>query len=180
MTDQRSPNPTAPEHPAATGGQDADPGGASQRRTRRPAAPPSGERAASQGLALKIVRAGFFILFMTVTLLAVLNVDNIQSGAGSPLTENYALTIIAAVVIGALIVAVDVFTPRKRVATLFAIFFAIIGGLVVTGALGLVVDLLARLWEFNRAESVVATIKVLAGICVCYLAIAVVLQTQDD
>lgn len=180
MTDQRSTNPTKPDDHSAEGGRSGDPGAGDQRRTRRAAPPASGERSATQSLALKIVRAGFFILFITVTLLAVLNVDNIQSGAGSPLTENYALTIIAAVIIGALIVAVDVFTPRKRVATLFAVFFAIIGGLVVTGALGLVVDLLARLWEFNRAESVVATIKVLAGICVCYLAIAVVLQTQDD
>ena len=179
MTHQRSSIPPATD-PTPAGGRSGDRTDRAQRRTRRAAPPPSGERSSTQSLALKIVRAGFFILFITVTLLAVLNVDNIQSGAGSPLTENYALTIFAAVVIGALIVAVDVFTPRKRVATLFAVFFAIIGGLVVTGALGLVVDLLARLWEFNRAESVVATIKVLAGICVCYLAIAVVLQTQDD
>lgn len=129
---------------------------------------------------LKLVRASFFILFITVTILSVINVDNIKTGDGSPLTENYALTIIAAVVVGALIVAIDIFTPRKKVAILFAVFFALMGGLMVAGAMGLIVDLLARLYEFRQAESAVATLKVLVGICVCYLAIAIVLQTQDD
>lgn len=134
----------------------------------------------AHSLLLKVVRASFFILFMTVTLLAVINVDHVGEQGASLLTENYGVTIFSALGIGAIIVVADILTPRKKVSTLFAVFFALMGAMIVTGAVGLIIDLLAQFYEFQRASNVVATLKVLIGICTCYLAIVTVLQTKDD
>jgi uncharacterized protein YacL len=127
---------------------------------------------------LSIVRIAFFALFATVTLLTIIRVD-----PGSPrqvqVTLSWYITITVAAAIAALVVAVDVFTPTKKISTLFSVFFGLLGATLATAAIGFVIDLLAASYEI-KAPELIGTTKVLVGIALAYLAISVVLQTQDD
>jgi uncharacterized protein YacL len=127
---------------------------------------------------LSIVRITFFALFATVTLLTIIRVD-----PGSPrqvqVTLSWYITIGVAAAIAALVVAVDVFTPTKKISTLFSVFFGLLGATLATAAIGFVIDLLAASYEI-KAPELIGTTKVLVGIALAYLAISVVLQTQDD
>jgi uncharacterized protein YacL len=80
---------------------------------------------------------------------------------------------------------IDVFTTRKKIGTLFSVFFGLMAAMLATYAIGAVLDLLANIWTSDlrpggAVTGVIATAKVLIGIGLAYLCITTVLQTQDD
>ncbi|MBL9030332.1 MAG: hypothetical protein JNM80_01315 [Phycisphaerae bacterium] len=142
--------------------------------------------AAQRQTLLRIVRLTCVVLFVTVTILAVLDIDP-GTGAGSVLIGGLALklgwdaVLILAAALAAGIVIVDVLTTRRKIGTLVTIFVGLLVALLGTYALGRVLDLLVDLYDIPKgATGLIPTIKVLLGIGLAYLSITTVLTTQDD
>lgn len=74
----------------------------------------------------------------------------------------------------------DIFTPKKKLRALAGVFFGLLVGLVISGALAPLVDVIVDSYKFNLLEEAVAAIKWMLGICICYLVISVVMRTKDD
>jgi len=130
------------------------------------------------------VRMTFFVLLLTVTLLNVISVSERAGGSGAGqagwLAERWYIPLSAALALFVVFLAVDLLTPRKKIATLSAVVFGLMAGMLATIAFGFVIDLVAESWDFAEPKEIVGTIKVLVGVSLCYLGISTVLQTQDD
>ncbi|MFM9995906.1 MAG: PIN/TRAM domain-containing protein [Phycisphaerales bacterium] len=136
------------------------------------------EAAARQrAILLRIVRAGFFVLIVTVAILY-----SAQTTHETQITWWVPVAIAAVFVVVALLV--DLSTPNKKISTISGVFLGVLGGMLATLALGVVMDLLLQVWMDPASYLVLAKffllLKVLVGITLCYLGITTVLQTQDD
>ncbi len=127
---------------------------------------------------LSLTRILFLALFATVTLLTIIKFD-VGSQRSLELTISWHITLAVAAVIASIVVLADVFTPTKKISTLFSIFFGLLGAVLATIAVGFVIDLIATSYDIKALELIGST-KVLIGIALAYLAISIVLQTQDD
>jgi uncharacterized protein YacL len=154
--------------------------------TQRPPTTQQGIAAAEeknrQRTVLAILRSAFFVLAVTVTLLNIIDVSNNPNTGQEEvaLATHWYLPLSAAIILFALFVAVDVLTPRKKIATLTGIAIGLIAGMVVTFAFAFVVDLIAQTWDLGDSPRIVGTVKILIGISLAYLGITTVLQTQED
>jgi uncharacterized protein YacL len=129
---------------------------------------------------LQIVRISFLVLFGTVALLSILSVTPASAEGDINLALEWGKFLMVAAVVGFSVVLIDVYTPHKKVGTLFAIFTGLLAAMLATFAVGSVIDLLARIYGFEAEKGLVSTSKVLAGIGLAYLSISTVIQTQDD
>lgn len=133
---------------------------------------------------LRVVRLSFFVLMLTFSFLALLQVRETNS-----ITQSLAITwwvpVLFAIALFVIALAIDIATPKKKLSTIAGVFFGVLGGMVATIALGFLVDLLLESWVANpdaieTLKPIVNSIKILLGIALCYLGISTVLQTQDD
>jgi uncharacterized protein YacL len=121
---------------------------------------------------------------MTVTILYILNINDGstlsgESALGLNLVGGWHIPLTAGILMTLLVLAIDMLTPRKKIATISGVFFGLLVGLIATFAINFIIDLLVQTYEI-KAPNLVSAIKVLCGICLCYLGMSVVLQTQDD
>ncbi|MBL8962457.1 MAG: hypothetical protein KF787_12385 [Phycisphaeraceae bacterium] len=123
-------------------------------------------------LVLRAVRISFLVVLLSVALLRV-----ILSG-DEALTRLWYLTFGLAVAMAALFIAIDILTPTKKIATMVTVAVGLLVGVVSTIVVSLVIDLVAETYTIDR--TFVTMFKILLGICLCYLGVTVVLQTQDD
>lgn len=154
--------------------------------------PPRGDRSLSpieaaerqRALLLRVVRLSFFVLTLTFSFLALLQVRETNQ-----MTQSLAITwwvpVLFALALFVIALAIDIATPKKKLSTIAGVFFGVLGGMVATIALGFLVDLLLESWVANpdaidTLKPIVNSIKILLGIALCYLGISTVLQTQDD
>jgi uncharacterized protein YacL len=128
---------------------------------------------------LRIVRISFVVLLFTVTLLNILSIPPAASPSEKARVSYWPLTLGVALVLAGIVIVVDVFTPRKKISTLFSIFFGLLGAMLVSLAMGVIIDLLATSYDI-KDQNLIALVKVLLGIALAYLGITTVLQTQDD
>jgi len=77
------------------------------------------------------------------------------------------------------VIAIDVLTPEKKIATVSGVFFGIVAGVVAAVALSFLLDRVAEVYEISGTR-IISTIKILIGIATVYLAVSIVLQTQDQ
>lgn len=83
-----------------------------------------------------------------------------------------------------IVIALDIFVPRKSLTAISGLFFGLIVGMVVAYGLSLIIDLVTAtnvqgdLTESQR--SVYNAVKLAIGVICCYLAVSFVLQTKDD
>ncbi len=176
-----------PDEPPATGDQRDAPGASAESNTPPPPLPSRfspAEQAAQQRLALvRIVRMAFVVMIVTVTLLYIINTGQSQSGGdtafGISLAIGWHIPLTAGLVLCLLVLAIDLLTPSKKIATISGVFFGLLVGLIAAFATTFIIDLLVQAYEI-KAPDLVAAIKVLVGISLCYLGMSSVLQTQDD
>lgn len=87
---------------------------------------------------------------------------------------------------GLVVIAFDVFLPRKSLAAIAGLFFGLVVGMVIAFGLSLVIDLLIEAnvggvdLTGTSTESFVSALKLALGVVCCYLAVSFVLQTKDD
>jgi len=90
-----------------------------------------------------------------------------------------------AVVIGGMGMAVFVFlldlmTPKRKLSALAGVFFGLLVGVLISGALAPVIEMIDSSYGLNLTPDALAAIKTMLGICICYLTISVVMRTKDD
>jgi uncharacterized protein YacL len=129
-------------------------------------------------LLLRVVRLSFVFLLLAVTLARLLGVGNASEQGDKELLRLWYLTVGLASAMAAVFVAIDMLTPKKKIATLTGVFAGLLAGLIATAALSFIIDLLAS--TYTLLPSFVTMFKVLLGICLCYLGVTIVLQTKDD
>ena len=78
------------------------------------------------------------------------------------------------------VIALDIFVPRKSLATISGLFFGLIVGMVIAYGLSLIVDLLAATSTSGVVSPVIPTLKLGLGVVCCYMAVSFILQTKDD
>jgi len=85
-----------------------------------------------------------------------------------------------------IVIAMDVFMPRKSLSVISGLFFGLVVGMVVAYGLSLVIDLLvgasAVAIDLGNpgSVSVVSAIKLAMGVVCCYMAVSFIMQTKDD
>jgi len=139
------------------------------------------ERAERQrALILRVVRIAFFITLVTVTLVAISEPG--ESGEAPKLVAYWPTITAISLALGIVVLAIDLLTPNKKISTLFSVFFGLLAAMLATVAVSYVIDLLAASYEVLDAPNspLLNVIKLITGLCLGYLGIAIVLQTQDD
>ncbi|MGD8450196.1 MAG: PIN/TRAM domain-containing protein [Phycisphaerae bacterium] len=134
-------------------------------------------------MVLWVLRALFLVLIAAVGFSAVGETE-----AGGELSQHRATLMVAALVVGCAMVALDLFVPRKSLAALSGAFLGLVVGMVVAYGLGVILDMvvgtyapsLADAIEQGKPNPVLAGMKLLLAIVCCYLAISFILQTKDD
>jgi uncharacterized protein YacL len=74
----------------------------------------------------------------------------------------------------------EVLTPKKKLSALAGVFFGLLVGLLISGVLAPVVNMIADSYKIDLIPEAIAAIKWMLGICVCYLTISIVMRTKDD
>ena len=74
----------------------------------------------------------------------------------------------------------DIFTPKKKLGALAGVFFGLIVGIIISGALALPIDMIADSYRIKLVDEAYEAIKWMLGICVCFLTISIVMRTKDD
>jgi len=144
--------------------------------------PPYETIARSRAVLVSIARMGFLVLTFSVTLLFILNLDarSVTGETGFNLVVGWYIPLSASFVLAAIVLAIDYFTPQKKLSVVSGIVLGMLAGLLATLALGQIIDLIVQAWDLGKQRDQIGAVKVLFGICFCYLGIATVLQTQDD
>ena len=83
-----------------------------------------------------------------------------------------------ALLVGAFLI--DVLTPKKSLGALAGVFFGLLVGIVISWVLSHVVVMLDDIWKLNLKPDAIQAIKLMLGICICYLVISIVVRTKDD
>ena len=99
---------------------------------------------------------------------------------GAASDDGFETLVITVLGMAILVFMVDVFTPKKKLAALAGVFFGLLVGLFLSSALADVVNMINESWGLGLLPEVVASIRTMMGICICYLTISVVMRTKDD
>jgi len=127
---------------------------------------------------LWILRAIFWIVLVAFMLASVSSIEIAREA-----TErqwNFIGLIVSGFGMGAFVFFVDVLTPRRKLGALAGVFFAIIVGLLISGVLAPVVEMINKSYTMQMSDQAVKAIQWIIGICVCYLTISIVIRTKDD
>ena len=120
------------------------------------------------------LRAFFLIL------IAVVSARAFDFGADATASEILFFWI-AAIFVGLVVVAIDVFVTRKSLAAISGAFLGLVVGMVISYGLGLILELMVQTYFSGTISSnVVSALKLIIGLIACYLTISFVLQTKDD
>lgn len=133
---------------------------------------------ASKTATLKLLRAIFLILLVVFTALLIVTDSTLAEG-GFQLVRWWPLAVVGTLLFFIGVLALDILTPKRKLATVSAIFVGLITGVIVAAILGMVVDLFSDIYEIEGAK-LIEPFKILLGLGICYLTISTVLQTQDD
>ena len=121
---------------------------------------------------------GIFIIIVLAVLIVSLSDSEIS---GEPGKSNFNAILWSSVVLVAMALALDIFTPRKSLAGLAGVFFGLLVGIFISWALAPVVTMVNEIYPFlNLSDSAIRAIKLMMGICICFLVISIVVRTKDD
>lgn len=134
-------------------------------------------------MVLYILRGVFILLVTAVAMLYILPFQEAQA-----LTlGNVLLMTLTTIGLALVVIAVDVFTPRKKLSALSGIFLGLVSGLLAAYALSFVVDLAGLILvpeqihaKAGPTYNLMQGAKVLIGLVSCYVGMSLVLQTKDD
>ncbi len=132
-------------------------------------------------MTLHLIRALFVLLMASIGWAYLSGPDPSKPGPFGP--ENALAIFAVPVVIAVLVLAIDIFSSRRKLLALSAILFGTLVGLVLAYILGYAV-----VWIVERfvptsgpvREALAGYFKMLLNIVCCYLMISFILQTKDD
>ena len=121
---------------------------------------------------------GIFIIIVLAVLIVSLSDSEIS---GEPGKSNFNAILWSSVVLVVMALVLDIFTPRKSLAALAGVFFGLLVGIFISWALAPIVTMVNEIYPFlNLSDSAVRAIKLMMGICICFLVISIVIRTKDD
>ncbi len=136
------------------------------------------------------IRSGtFFMIALRVVFLLVLSAVGGRLAydvriVGGAMGGQPDLILIGFIGFAFVVIALDVFVPRKSLTAISGLFFGLIVGMVVAYGLSLIIDLLAAAnvpGELTLSQaSFVSALKLGIGVVCCYLAVSFIFQTKDD
>ncbi|WP_169980487.1 PIN/TRAM domain-containing protein [Tautonia rosea] len=99
--------------------------------------------------------------------------------AGGP---PWAPAVLFPIVMGAaaVVVVIDVLTPRKRIQTISAVYFGLIVGLILSYFLQLALQPTIDMFGGGLATEIVQAVFALGTVAICYICVSTLLQTKDD
>lgn len=124
---------------------------------------------------LWIFRTIFFIIILAVLIMHI----SIPEVAGEGGTNFWAI-ITSGVVLLLSALLLDIFTPKKSLSALAGVFLGLLVGIFFSWALLPVVDMVSDIYNLNLSETAMQAVKLMMGICICYLVISIVMRTKDD
>jgi len=123
-------------------------------------------------------------IFRTIFIIIVLGVllfnassENISKEENSP---SFLAVVWSGLGMAVFVFLLDVLTPKKKLTALAGVFFGLLVGLLISGALAPTVNLIIDTYKINVIVEAVTAIKWLMGICICYLVISIIMRTKDD
>jgi len=131
---------------------------------------------------LRLLRIMLVAVIVLVTFWYVLDIGQDTNQLGEldiSLAIGWKWVLLFSVTLACGVIAIDVLTPEKKIATLSGIFIGVVVGITASMALSFLIDRLAESYQLE-GERIIGAIKMLFGIAVTYLAISIVLQTQDQ
>ena len=125
---------------------------------------------------LWIFRTIFVIIMLSVLFVSV-STQTITKGENS---VSFWAVVFSGLGMTIFVFLLDIFTPKRKLSALAGVFFGLLVGLLISGALAPLVDMIADTYRLNLLGEAVAAIKWMLGVCICYLTISVVIRTKDD
>lgn len=119
-----------------------------------------------------ILRGTFLLLASAVA--AVYALEAFENDAGGLI-----LSIVVALAFSGLVVAADIYTPRKKISAIAGIFLGLLAGLLAAYALSFFVDYVKFVFPV-LPDTLIKGIKVFVGVVCVFVATSLVLQTKDD
>ena len=132
-------------------------------------------------LILLSARLLFLVLLVTISLLPFVGAITESTQAFNP--SDYIGPFIATLVFGFLVLIVDIYTPNKRLASVFGVYLGIVAGLFAALAMGAMLDLVDDSWSLTGSPeraAYLSMVKLAIGLALCYLAVSIVLTTKDN
>ena len=126
-----------------------------------------------------ILRVIFYVVVIAITVVSFLRIDPESATWALSLATGGWWAVALALVLATSVLAVDLLTPKKKVSTLSGVFLGLLAGVLAAIAVSFLLDLLAQGYALE-GQPIITTLKILFGVCFCYLGVSVVLQTQDD
>lgn len=126
-----------------------------------------------------ILRVVFYVLVISVMVVNFVRVGPDATSWELSLATGGWWAVALAVALASAVLAIDLLTPRKKVSTLSGVFLGLLAGVLAAIAVSFLLDLLAQGYALEGTR-LITTLKILIGVCFCYLGVSVVLQTQDD
>ena len=125
---------------------------------------------------LWIFRAIFIVIISAVIFY---HISSAEIG-GEPGAQSFKGIIGCGLVLAVGSVLLDILTPKKSLSAISGVFFGLLVGILISWALSYVVDFINEIYSLELEEPVTKPIKLMVGICVCYLVITIVMRTKDD
>jgi uncharacterized protein YacL len=125
-----------------------------------------------------VFRGVFLVIVVAILFTYLNNPDNVGSDGSSDRGIN--ALFIGGLGMAMLVFLLDVFTPKNKLGALAGVFFGLLVGMLLSGALVNVVNMVNESWGLGLSPGVVASIRAMMVICICYLTISVVMRTKDD
>lgn len=145
-----------------------------------PARDPRSEEQRVRRRALIALRAVVLLLMFVITSLGIVKLSA-ETSLGLEVVGNWWVAVVGTLAFFGLIVAIDILTPTRKLATISSILLGVFAGILATALLSFVVDLFKETFVFtDEYDRVFLTVKILLGIGLCYLGVTTVLQTSED
>lgn len=137
-------------------------------------------------MVLFILRVMFWIILIAFMVATVSSMDIVSPGAAEGIKgavntrANFIGVLVVGFGLGVFVFFLDLLTPRRKLGALAGVFFGLLVGLLISGALAPIAELINKSYAINLSEAAVDAIKWIIGICICYLTITIVMRTKDD
>lgn len=121
----------------------------------------------------------FRFIFLVIVFLIILMSATSQDISSAD-DRNLWTLVITGLGMGLLAFFVEWLTPKKKLFALAGVFFGLIVGVIISVVFAPVIEIVARGYQIKLVPEVLLTVKLMLGICICFLTISLVMQTKDD
>lgn len=125
---------------------------------------------------LNIFRAIFIIVILSV-LVFTASSEIISKSENSP---SFWAVVWSGFGMAVFVFLLDLLTPKKKLSALAGVFFGLLVGMLISGALAPAMDVIVDTYNIKIIPESIRAIKWMMGICICFLTISIVMRTKDD